>query len=86
MFTIPSADAHLQETGVRSQSEVLQSVSLQSAASLQGVDGRESTVESAKGTVQYGNRRGTRESTEGAIVNTVSVRTACNRTIVIPTV
>jgi hypothetical protein len=71
---------------VRSQSEVLESASLQSAASLQGVDGRESTVESAKNTVQYGNRRGTRESTESAIVNTVSVETACNRTIVIPTV
>jgi hypothetical protein len=74
-----------------------QSVS-QSAASLQGekesrinsrsptVDGRESTVESAKSTVQYGNRRGTRESTESVIVNTVSVGTVCNRTIVIPTV
>jgi hypothetical protein len=54
------------------------SESLQSAASLQGVDGRESTVESAKSTVQYGNRRGTRGSTESAIVNTVSVRTACD--------
>jgi hypothetical protein len=67
--------------------------SLKSAASLQGekspestVDGRESTVKSAKSTVEYGNRSGTRESTESAIVNTVSVGTVCNRTIVIPTV
>jgi hypothetical protein len=29
---------------------------------------------SAKSTVQYGNRRGTRQSTESAIVNTVYVR------------
>jgi hypothetical protein len=46
----------------------------------------ELTVKSAKSTVQYGNRRGTRESTESAIVNTVSVGSVCNRTIVIPTV
>jgi hypothetical protein len=59
-----------------------QFVSLQSAASLQGVDGRESTVESAKSTVQYGNRSDTREST----VDTVSVGTVCNRTIAKPTV
>jgi hypothetical protein len=70
--------SHMSTSGQEFRS---QRVSLQSAASP-----KESMVESAKSTVQYGNRRGTRESTESAIVNTVSVGTVCNRTIVIPTV